>query len=664
MANRSSASAYSWGVTDPAEPSRASDGKAPRRLLVVEDDADFAESLAQVLALRGFEMRLAREPGELTEALAGFSPEVALVDVRLGRYSGLDLIGELTVRCPGILTVVMTAHGVLNTAVQALRTGAYDYLTKPFDQAELFATLDRCFERVELERARVEAEAARQKIEARLRALVSNSLDVVAVSDLAGNLKFVSPSVLTLLGRGPVRTASRNVFDFIHPEDRQKAASVLAECARPSGGTHTVEVRVRHRDGTWRWFEAVARGLLSEPAIAGVLICARDVTQRRSMEEQLRQAQKLEVVGQLTGGVAHDFNNLLAVILGSVELLKRSLDGQSELVELADQAGCAAERGATLIRRLLSFSRNQPLVPRAIDLNALCTQTTLLLGRLLGERIRLETSLGTDLWTCRADASQLETALLNLAVNARDAMPEGGRLTIATRNAYLAGDREVPPEVGQPHVCIAVSDTGSGIPAEIRARIFEPFFSTKEPGRGTGLGLSMVRSFVQQSNGQITVTSVPGAGTTFSLYFPRIARPPGAGAGGSPSMPRARGESVLLVEDDSALRALVRQMLVDLGYEVEAADAAPSALALMADGFVPDILITDVVLPQDPSGFELAAQARARLPNLKILFISGYAEDHMATRPVAVANAPLLSKPFHPGDLARQVRRVLDVSDQ
>jgi PAS domain S-box-containing protein len=478
---------------------------------------------------------------------------------------------------------------------------------------------------------------------------------------VAGNLKFVSPSVLTLLGHGPIRTSTRNVFDFIHPEDRDKARATLAECAHEKA-VQTTEVRIRHRDGSWRWFEVVGRGLLSDPSIAGVLISARDVTQRKAMEEQLRQAQKLEIVGQLTGGVAHDFNNLLAVILGSVELLKRSLTGQSELLELADEAAQAAERGATLIRRLLSFSRIQPLVPRPLDLNSLVKQTAVLLGRLLGERIRLDTTFDDDLWTCRVDATQLETALLNLAINARDAMPEGGRLSIGTRNVYLEGDREVPAEQGQPHVCVSVADTGSGIPEEIRAHIFEPFFSTKEPGRGTGLGLSMVRSFVQQSNGQISVTSAPDAGTTFCLYFPRIVQPTTTRSPGAEAIPRAKGESVLLVEDDAGLRTLVRQMLDEFGYRVEVAGTGPAALALLASGFRPDILITDVVLPQDPSGFELAAQAKAKLPELKVLFTSAYAEDHIAKRPPAVASAPLLPKPFRPGDLARHVRKVLDAT--
>src|SRR3954470_5487556 len=252
MAARSSA--YSWSLSDPRERTPEVNRTPARRLLVVEDDADFAESLAHVLNLRGFEMRLIRDPTALAETLAGFAADVALVDVRLGPYSGLDLLGELAERRPGILTVVMTAHGVVDTAVQALRIGAYDYLSKPFDQTELFATLDRCFERVELQRARVEADAARTRIEARLRALISNSLDVVAVSDVDGNLKFVSPSVLTLLGHGPVRTSTRNVFDFIHLEDRERARTALAECASVRSATQTIEVRLRHRDGSWRWF--------------------------------------------------------------------------------------------------------------------------------------------------------------------------------------------------------------------------------------------------------------------------------------------------------------------------------------------------------------------------------------------------------------------------
>ena len=492
-----------------------------RRLLIVEDDEDFAESLENFLRPRGLDIRLVREVDEVEPMLERFSPDVALVDVRLGRSSGLDVVAMLKKRRAPVLTVVMTAYVAADTAIEALRRGAYDYLTKPFDPSELFATLDRCFERIDLERARREAEAARHKSESRLRAIFANSLDLIAVVEpRPGKVKFVSPSVTRLLGYDPDNEVTGTFYDYVHEDDRERALLALEDCSEP-GATCTVELRIRHKDGSWRWFEVAARGLEGDPAIAGILICARDVTERRAIEEQLRQAQRLEAVGQLTGGVAHDFNNLLAVIMGNLDLLKRTLSDQPEEQQLVDGAMHASERGATLIRRLLAFSRRQTLSPRAVDLNGLLRSTVDLIHRAVGARVQLDTDLADELWSCTADAAQLETAVLNLAINARDAMVEGGNLVFRTRNVYLQGDRERNDGSGSPHVCVDVSDTGTGIPPELRERIFEPFFSTKAPGRGTGLGLSMVFGFVKQSNGQIRVQSEMGKGTTFSLYFPK-----------------------------------------------------------------------------------------------------------------------------------------------
>ena len=633
-----------------------------RRLLVVEDDEDFAESLSNLLRSRGFEIRLVHDAADVDRTLQEFPATVALVDVRLGPASGLDVVVSLKNRRPPLLTVVMTAYVAADTAIEALRRGAYDYLTKPFDPSELFATLHRCFERIELEKARLEAEAARRKTEARLRAIFDNSLDLIAVIDAGGgHVKFVSPSVRRLLGHSPARGTRRDFLDFVHPEDREKAENAMQTCAGSDGSTSTVEIRFMHADGTPRWFEVAARGLLSDESIAGILVCARDVTQRRAIEEQLRQAHRLEAVGQLTGGVAHDFNNLLAVIMGNLDLLRRNLRDAPEDLQLVDGAMHASERGATLIRRLLAFARRQTLTPRALDLNALVRSTVDLITRAIGPRIQLETELDKDLWSCTADAAQLETSVINLAINARDATPSGGRVTVRTRNVYLDGDREVPAGEGDPFVCVSVSDTGTGIPASIRDRIFEPFFSTKEPGRGTGLGLSMVFGFVKQSNGQISVESEPGAGTTFRLFFPKADEKAAVARVRAPDVaPRARNESILLVEDDGEVRVMIQRLLEELGYKVTTTDNGHTALSMIASGLLPDLLVTDVVLPDGLNGFELAAKVREQLPQIRLLLTSGYAQNLVAQRPPSVANAPLLHKPFHRAELAHHVRRALD----
>jgi CheY-like chemotaxis protein len=299
--------------------------------------------------------------------------------------------------------------------------------------------------------------------------------------------------------------------------------------------------------------------------------------------------------------------------------------------------------------------------------------------------VQLETSFEENLWACTVDASQVETALLNLAINARDAMPAGGRLRISTRNVLLAGDHEgaaaetnglgaegngagpltprgqqlAKPE-GEPFVCISVSDTGSGIAPELRERVFEPFFSTKAPGQGTGLGLSMVFGFVKQSSGQVRLHSEMDKGTTFSLYFPRSETAPVPRQRAVSVAPLARDESILLVEDDAEVRTMLERLLTELGYRVTTAYDGKNALALLENGLRPDLLVTDVVLPEGPSGFELADLARARLPGLKLLFTSGYSQHLAGRRPAAVANAPLLAKPFHRTELAQHVRRALD----
>jgi PAS domain S-box-containing protein len=640
-----------------------------RRILVVEDDDDFAESLAGVLEAKGLQVCLVRTAAGVAPALEGFDPQVALVDVRLGRASGLDVVAALKTRKAPVLTVVMTAYVATETAIEALRRGAYDYLIKPFEPGELFATLDRCFERIDLAAAHQEAEAARHRSDARLRALFDNSLDLVAVVDPQhAQLKFVSPSVGRLLGYVAESVAERDLSHFVHPEDRERILLALQRwiSAEPGGPT-PVELRVKHLDGSWRWFELVGRSLLNDPVIAGVLVHGRDITERRAMEEQLRQAQRLEAVGQLTGGVAHDFNNLLAVIMGNLEILRRELRGASDHAQLVEGALHAAERGATLIRRLLAFSRRQTLSPRPIDLNALVRDTLDLVRRALGARVQLETAFDADLWPCTVDAAQVETALLNLAINARDAMPAGGKVRISTRNVLLAGDLETPADgtskgkgPGEPFVCIAVTDTGVGIPPEIRDRVFEPFFSTKAPGQGTGLGLSMVFGFVKQSNGQVRLVSEMGKGTTFSLYFPRSEAAATVRPRPATVTPLAKDESILLVEDDAEVRIMLERLLSELGYRVTAATDGRSALALLEKGLVPDLLVTDVVLPEGPSGFELADLARTRVPALKLLFTSGYSQHLAGRRPAAVASAPLLAKPFHRTELAQHIRRALD----
>jgi signal transduction histidine kinase/ActR/RegA family two-component response regulator len=466
-------------------------------------------------------------------------------------------------------------------------------------------------------------------------------------------------------------------MEFVHSGD---AAATLAETAALAKGRTTprFENRYRHKDGSHRWLSWTA-----VPDAGFVHAVARDVTAEKTAQaelaaaqEQLRQAQKMEAVGQLTGGVAHDFNNLLQVVMGSLELLRRRLppDADERTRRPLQSAAEAAKRGAVLTARLLAFSRRQTLDPKPVEANKLLAGMSDLLRRSLGEAVRIETVLAGGLWRTCADPNQLENAILNLAVNARDAMPaEGGRLTIETANAHL--DERYAREAGVPegqYVLIAVTDTGSGMSAEVASRAFEPFFTTKEVGQGTGLGLSQVYGFVRQSGGHVKIYSEPGEGTTVKLYLPRLREVAGAetaeaaaaGAAGArdgrrPPLPEGAGETVLVVEDDEGVRRFTTEALRDLGYRVLEADGAPAALRLLdAHGAGVDLLFIDVVMP-DMNGRRLADEARRRRPDLKVLFTTGYSRNAIIHNGVLDAGVQLIGKPFTVEDLAEKVRAAL-----
>jgi signal transduction histidine kinase len=395
------------------------------------------------------------------------------------------------------------------------------------------------------------------------------------------------------------------------------------------------------------------------------LVAIVDVTERNAAEAQLRQSQKMEAIGQLTGGIAHDFNNLLTIILGNLEMIAEECAGNAHIRDMVADALSSVNRGASLTQRLLAYARQQPLEPRLVDIQHLVTDMAGLFGRSLGEHIRIHHYLAPDVWQTSVDPSQLESAMLNLAVNARDAMPHGGRLTIEAQNTvldpeYAAANAEVIPG---DYVQIAVSDTGTGIPKHILEHILEPFFTTKPVGKGTGLGLSMVYGFIKQSGGHLKIYSEPGVGTTVKLYLPRAvgSRHSTEGLQMAGVLPRAQqAEVILLVEDDPTIRKLVEKLLAVLGYTVLVAEDGPAALSAMSQAERLDLLFTDVVLPAGMSGVALAAEAQLRHPRLKVLYMSGYTRNALVNAHVHDENAHLLSKPFRKEELARAVHKALN----
>ena len=398
-------------------------------------------------------------------------------------------------------------------------------------------------------------------------------------------------------------------------------------------------------------------------AVIGIGIIVVDISRQRRMEEQLRQSLKMEAVGNLTGGLAHDFNNLLGVVIGNLDLVEPLVEKDADIAGLVDDARAAALHGAELTRRLLAFARRQPLQPNPVEPNELVSETAKLLSRTLGENIEITLELGRDVWPILVDAAQLQAALLNLSTNARDAMPSGGRLMIATGNRtldeeYAATHAEVVPG---DYTMIEVSDNGTGMTPEILRQVFEPFFTTKAVGQGTGLGLSMVFGFVKQSGGHVSVYSEPGVGTTFRLYLPRaehvaqVAPAPVAAP-----LPRATGETVLAVEDNEALRLIVVRQLEDLGYRVIEADGAAAALAALETAHA-DLLFTDIVMPGTIDGFALAKRVLAEHPDMKVLLTSGFPDAKINGNLGEMAgSARLLGKPYRKDELARLLREVLD----
>lgn len=522
---------------------------------------------------------------------------------------------------------------------------------------------------------RREAQEALRRSEEQFRLLVQGVTDyALYMLDPHGCVSSWNAGAERIKGYAASDVMGKHFSRFYTEEDQ--AAGVPAKglaTARQEGRWETEGWRVR-KDGSRFWAHVIIDAIRSEDGeLVGFAKITRDVTERRNAEQALEetrralfQSQKMEAVGQLTGGVAHDFNNLLTVILGGLDTIARSkLTDTVRINRALHMARHAAERAAALTSRLLAFSRQQPLEPTPCDLNALVREMTDLLHRSLGEQIELEGVLSPRLWPVEVDQNHLESAILNLAVNARDAMPAGGKLTIETANTYLdeayaAKDAEVVP--GQ-YVMIAVSDTGTGIPADHLGRVFEPFFTTKEVGRGTGLGLSMVYGFVKQSGGHVAIYSEEGQGTSVKLYFPRfIGETPFDRDAAAEERPAAsEGEVVLVVEDNPDVRAYSVMILKELGYHVIEAPTAQAALAVLGSNQRLDLLFTDVVLP-DQSGRVVADEAQKVRPGLKVLFTTGYSRNAIVHHGRLDPGVQLLPKPFTFQQLAARVRDLLDMS--
>lgn len=629
--------------------------KAGKRILNVDDNEAGRYAVSRILAAAGFEVMEAASGAEALR-LAAELPDLILLDVNLPDMSGFEVCRRIRAdaRTASIPIIHLSATYIRSEYRAAgLDGGADGYIVQPVEGRELVATVGAFLRLKETEKALRESEQW-------FRTLADSTATAIFIYQ-GETFVYVNRASEILSGYSREELLRMRFYDLVHPNfrDTVRRRGLERQLGREVVGRY--EFSIVRKDGTERWIDFSAGRIDWQGKPAG-LGTAFDITERKQAEEALRQSQRLEALGRLAGGVAHDFNNLLSVINGYCDLLADRPDVTDSVRADLEQVRKAGRQAAALTQQLLAFGRRQILNPEVLNLNELLAEMHKMLQRLIGEDIRLEFVPAESLGNVRADRGQIEQVVMNLAINARDAMPRGGKLTIETRDVELDEEyvrRHAGAQAG-PHVMLAVSDTGEGMNEATRERVFEPFFTTKARGKGTGLGLATVYGIVKQSGGSIWCYSEPGKGSTFKVYLPRVeaqveARDPER----APATVRG-SETLLIVEDDSAVRDLARRILEDAGYKVLAAAGGREGLRLLegAPGEV-SLLLTDVVMPE-MSGRELFERSRAIRPGLKVLYMSGYTDNAIAHHGILEPGTDLISKPFSASELAYRVRRALD----
>ena len=640
-------------------------------ILVVDDSQIVREVTATMLRDAGFDV-VEADSGRGALGLARQRPDLIILDVHLPDLNGLDVCRQLKATSETASIPVLHLSGTFREVedkIRGLETGADGYLTKPVGSAELIATVKALLRIRRAEAGLRESEIRRRGAEAlvevgRLRAVIDAMPVMINAKDAESRYLFMNRFQATLYGVSEQDAVGKTSAEMLGGEYGAYTAALDRQVIDTGQPLPHFEETYPDAHGvvhTWLTTKVPLRD--AGGRVAGVATIALDVTEHKRLEEQLRQSQKMEAIGQLAAGVAHDFNNLLTVIAGRATLVLQRFspdDPSRRAIQLIEQT---ANRAAALTQQLLAFSRKQVHQPKVLDLNAIVTGMEPMLQRLLGETIDLVTAPGPALGRVRADPGQVEQVILNLVVNARDAMLSGGQLTIETVNVELdnAFTRHHPGARTGPFAMFGVSDTGVGMDAKTQARIFEPFFTTKGPGKGTGLGLATVYGIVKQHGGYVSVDSAPGRGTTFRIYLPRVVDTSEAVEVGHAPTALAQGtETVLLVEDEPGLRDFAREVLETHGYQVLEASRPGEALRLAQEhaGRI-QVMVTDVVMPQ-MNGRELAQRLTSVRPDLKVLYMSGYTDDAIVRHGVLEPGTAFLQKPFSPVALASKVRAVLD----
>lgn len=630
------------------------------RILIVEDNASWfrkKETILQGARESELEFEHVRTLLAGLQKLADEKYHALLLGKNALSHDAVSDVAKLRAQFAALPIIVSISREENGLGERLLQAGASDYVVnESFELAQLEKTVRFAVER---ETRKRDLERAEQ----RFQELFENAKDIIFTLDLEGNFTSVNNSAVEVMGWSKAEALKINLKSLVAPEHLSLCRQMMQRIVNDEP-LQQFEISLIRKDGQKVLLEVCARLIHSEGKKKGVQGIARDVTERRRLENVVRQSQKLEAVGRLSGGLAHDFNNLLCVISGHTELLSERLPAEHPGARNVAQIRKAVNSASTLVRQLLAFSRKQVFYPQTLDLNKVIVETEKLLGRLIGEHIQFSYELEPSLWQVRVDPVQIEQIVVNLALHAQDAMPQqGGRLSVRTENVELA-ENSGPDHPNVPagsYVLLEVADDGPGMDDYTQNRIFEPFYTTKKLGQGAGLGLATVYGIVKQSGGAITVDSKPGRGTTFKIYFPRVDHEaPKASDDARRAESCAGTETVLLVENAEPLRALAKEFLKGSGYAVLEAENGREAVRIAkAFGGPIHLLLTDVIMPE-MGGKELAEQLKSLRPTTKVLYMSGYSDDAIAQSGIRVMEMVFLEKPFTRDILLRKVRRILD----
>ena len=640
--------------------------KSPLRILHLEDDANDAEIILDTLKCGGITCETTRVQNrdEFEAALQRGGIDLILSDISLPKFDGMAAMAIARAKWPSIPFIVVSGSLGEELAIDSLKNGATDYVLKE-RVARLAPAVLRAMQDVEKKVENQRMEEALGDSEQRLKTIFGQSPLGIAMVGVDGRPVLTNPALEKMLGYTGEELTRMPFVEFTHLEDRAKDIDLYQQLLGGARQGYQVEKRYLRKDGQVVWARlsvSLARESAHHANFAIAMV--EDMTERRELEAQFIEAQKMEVIGQLASGVAHDFNNLLAVIMGYSDLMLGETGLGKKAQSQLETIRAAAERAAGLTRQLLIFSRKQKVELIVLDLRDVVKELNKMLKRLVDENIKVTIIPGEQSGHIKADSGYIGQVLMNLVVNARDAMPKGGQLTIATKNVTLDESyiRKHKGAIAGEYVLLSVTDTGTGISEEVKAHLFEAFFTTKPKGKGTGLGLATCQTIVEQSGGHIEVCSEVGRGTTFNIYFPRVEQPLDVQAEDDQARPSPRGtEALLVVEDDPSLRHLATHVLAAQGYLVLSAQNGQEALRLMIDhkSSAIRLVITDVVMPL-MGGKEMAEWLKTTNPNLKILFTSGHTDEVLTRDGILPEEIAFLPKPYTPATLARKVREMLD----